>query len=82
MKKVFRIFTRLEMMFSLTSGQSSLSWLKNIGKRCSMVLEKYVANTFKEIWMIQQKMEVVFGTNKVKNLLLNNKISFLIVVMI
>ena len=30
--------SRLEMMLSLTSGHSSLSWLKNKGKRCSMVL--------------------------------------------
>ena len=30
--------SRLEMILSLTSGHSSLSWLKNKGRRCSMVL--------------------------------------------
>ena len=31
--------SRLEMMFSLTSGHSSFSWAKNNGSRCSIVLE-------------------------------------------
>ena len=30
--------SRFEMIFNLTSGHSSFSWLKNKGRRCSMVL--------------------------------------------
>jgi hypothetical protein len=32
--------SRLEMMFSRTSGHSSFSWLRNKGSRCSIVLRK------------------------------------------
>ena len=41
--------SRFEMILSLTSGHSSFSWLRNSGKRCSMVLQRRLFQPFRYI---------------------------------